>query len=228
MLRTYPIDAKHLFHQILLASKFYQDDLERLTRENATGEYDSRDYTIAGMFENPALYHHYVEVSRREQVDFSAYHTSLEKIERRWRELDFDARRDALLAQLGPEETQRRLLEEVTILVNAYCSKVNRIRNRLEEMTAKEYEEYQRDDELSDLETLTLRGSADLLLPLLPESEKKSVLQRDMAQADATLRRHGAEMFGPLLRMGSIQQLREARFEPRERWWWYLDELSAE
>ena len=228
MAEKYPVSERGIFHKILLVSKFYQDALERLAHEMATGRYQSNDFTIKELITNSAYYHHYVEVSRREQVDFSAYHTSLEKIERRWRELDFDARRDALLAQLGPEETQRRLLEEVTILVNAYCSKVNRIRNRLEEMTAKEYEEYQRDDELSDLETLTLRSSADLLLPLLPESEKKSVLQRDMAQADATLRRHGAEMFGPLLRMGSIQQLREARFEPRERWWWYLDELSAE
>jgi hypothetical protein len=78
------------------------------------------------------------------------------------------------------------------------------------------------------LETLWLRSSADLLLPLLAASEAKSALELDLAQADATLRRHGAEMFGPLLRMGSIQQQREARFESRERWWWYLDEITPD
>lgn len=228
MALKYPIVVEKIFHKILLVSKFYQDDLERLTQEIAVGQHQPRDFTVTGLFTNPAYYHHYVEISRREQVDFSAHNTSLEKIERRWAELGFDARRDALLAQLGPEETQQRLLEEIEILVRAYCSKVNRIRNRLEEMTAEEYEEYQRDDEFSDLETLTLRSSVDLLLSLLTEGEARSALERDLAQADDTLRRHGAEMFGPLLLMGSIQQQRAAEFQPRERWWWYLDEIGAE
>jgi hypothetical protein len=49
-----------------------------------------------------------------------------------------------------------------------------------------------------------------------------------MAQADAILRQYGSEMFGPLLRSGAIQRDREMRFEPREHWWWYLEELDAE
>lgn len=228
MSRTYPIDVKHLFHQILLAAKFYQDDLERLTREIAAGEYDTRDFTATGVFENPAYHRHYVGVSRRFHVDFSAYDTSLEKIEQRWRELDFDARRDALLAQLGPEETQRRLLEEITYLVRRYVGGVESMMTNLREMDAEEYEEYTQDEELYNLETLWLRDSAEILLPLLAKSEAKAALERDVTQADATLRRHGTEMLGPLLHMGSIQQLREARFEPQERWWWYLEELSSD
>lgn len=228
MALKYPIVVEKIFHKILLVSKFYQDDLERLTQEMAAGQHQPRDFTVTGLFTNPAYFHHYLEISRREQVDFSAHNTSLEKIERRWAELGFDARRDALLAQLGPEETQRRLLEEVIILVGGYGDGVRVLMKRLQRMNSEEYEEYALGEEFSDLETLTMRSSADLLLPLLAESEAKSVLVHDMAQADATLRRHGAEMFGPLLRMGSIQQLRAAEFQPRERWWWYLDQLDQD
>ena len=228
MAEKHPINKENIFHKILLVSKFYQDALKRLTQEMAVGQHRPDDFTIKELFSNPAYYHRYVEVSRREQVDFSAYSTSLEKIEQRWRELDFDARRDALLAQLGSEEAQRRLLEEVTILIKAYCSKVKAIRDTWQAMAAEEYEEFQRDDEMSDLETLTLRDSADLLLPLLSGSEEKSALAREMARADEILRQHGADLFGPLLRIGSIQQLREARFEPNERWWWYLDEIAQQ
>lgn len=228
MSEKHPLDAENIFHTILLVSKFYQDNLERLAQEMAVGKYQPRDFTVSGLFTNPAYYHHYIAISRREQVDFSAFGTSVERIEQRWRELDFDTRRDALLAQLGPEETQRRLLEEVTILVEAYCDGVRAMINDLQHMSAEEYEEYAQGEELSDLETLTLRSAIVVLLPLLAESEAKSALERSLAQADAVLRRYGCELFGPLLRMGSIQQLRAARFEPREHWWWYLDEINAE
>lgn len=227
MTRNQELDAKQIFHHILLTSKHYQVSLERLAQEMAAGRHDPRDLTMTGLFQQSVYYERYRHVSWKENIDFSAYDTSLERIERRWRELDFDARRDALLAQLGPEETQRRLLEEVTFLVKAYCSTVNVIHHTWDEMAAEEYEEFQQDDEFSDLETFTLRGSIHELLPLLVEGEAKSALERDLTQADATLRRYGAEIFGPLLRMGSIQQQREARFEPREHWWWYVDEISA-
>lgn len=89
MTQDYPFDAKMTFHLILLISKSYQDGLDRLTQEIATGEYDTRDLTISSLFNNSAEYYHYIEISKQEQADFSAYDTSLEKIERRWRELDF-------------------------------------------------------------------------------------------------------------------------------------------
>ncbi|MCX7683009.1 MAG: hypothetical protein N2508_13765 [Anaerolineae bacterium] len=223
-----PVNAENVFRKILLVSKFYQDALEQLTQEMASGQYRPNDFTIKWLFTSPAYYRHYIEISRREGVDFSAFGTSLERIEQRWRELDFDARRDALLARLGPQETQQRLLEELTILVEAYCSKVSVLHSMWQEMAPEEFEELQQDDELYDLETLTLRSSIAVLLPLLAASEAKSALERELAQADATLRRHGRQMFGPLLRMGSIQQLRAARFEPQEHWWWYLDEIDTE
>jgi hypothetical protein len=220
------MDQERLLQKTLLISEFYKDSISRLQREIENGCYTIRDFTIAGVYEFQMDSISYISLARANGIDYVAFDTSVAKIEQQL--ADFTARRDALLAQLGPEETQRRLLEEVTILVKAYCSKVSVIHHFWEEMAAEEYEEFQQSDEFSDLETLWLRSSADLLLPLLAASEAKSALELDLAQADATLRRHGAEMFGPLLRMGSIQQQREARFESRERWWWYLDEITPD
>ncbi|MFZ2486867.1 MAG: hypothetical protein WAZ19_01995 [Anaerolineae bacterium] len=219
------MNTKVLFEKTLIVAKFYLDCIDRLEKEVKQGCYSIRDFTIAGIFEFQQTSIEYLDLARADDIDYAVFDTSVSKIEQRLSE--FTARRDALLAQLGPEETQRRLLEEVTFLVKAYCSTVNVIHHTWDEMAAEEYEEFQQDDEFSDLETFTLRGSIHELLPLLVEGEAKSALERDLTQADATLRRYGAEIFGPLLRMGSIQQQREARFEPREHWWWYVDEISA-
>lgn len=220
------MDSELLFHTTLLRMKAFLDSIDRLEKEIASGQYNPRDFTMAGVHEFRILAERYLDLARSNGIDYTVFDTSLSKMKQRLAE--FTARRDALLAQLGSGEAQRRLLEEVTILIKAYCSKVKAIRDTWQAMAAEEYEEFQRDDEMSDLETLTLRDSADLLLPLLSDSEEKSALAREMARADEILRQHGADLFGPLLRIGSIQQLREARFEPNERWWWYLDEIAQQ
>lgn len=218
------MNLEALYQKTQLVLTFYLDSIEHLEMEIESGHYSPRDFNIGGIFQYQLRSKEYFNLARANSIDFAAFDTSLDRMEQQLHE--FTTRRDALLAQLGPEETQRRLLEEITILVNAYCEKVKVIRETWTEMAVEEYEEFAQDDELSDLETLTLRSSVNVLLPLLAEGEAKAALEQDLAQADATLRRHGAEMFGPLLRIGSIQQLREARFEPKERWWWYLDEIA--
>jgi len=219
-------DARHVFHQILLASKFYLDALGRLAQEIATGTYQLRDFTITSLLSNPIYYQLFLDAAQSRNLDFSPYDTSIAKIERRWAELNFDARRAELLAQLPPGEFEHRLFEEVAFQARAYATKVSVIRGMWQQMATEEYEEFQQDDELADLEVFTLRDTVDLLLPMLPASEEKAELQEELAAADELLRREGALFFGPLLRMGSIQQMREAQFEPRERWWWYLDEIG--
>jgi hypothetical protein len=220
------MQARHILHRILLVAKHYQDALESLTREIATGRYALRDMTMSTLFSSPADYRHFLDAARANALDFSPYDTSVEKIERRWAELNFDARRAGLLAQLPPGEFERRLLEEVAFQARAYCNSVRVIREASRKMTAEEYEEFQQGDELSDLETFTLRDTVELLLSLLPATEEKQSLQEAIAAADELLQSEGVQFFGPLLHMGSIQQMRAARFEPRERWWWYLDELE--
>ncbi len=221
------MDTKRTLHLLLLAAKFYQDSLDELAQQIATGEYQLRDFTITGLFSQPDRFHRYLNAARANALDFSPYDSSIEKIERRWAELNFDARRACLLAQLPPGEFERRLLEEVAFQARAYCNTVRVIRETSHKMTAEEYEEFQQGDELSDLETFSLRDTVELLLPVLPATEEKQQLQEAIAAADELLQSEGVHFFGPLLRMGSIQQQREARFEPRERWWWYLDELGS-
>lgn len=221
------MDTERTLHLLLLAAKFYQDSLDELAQQIATGEYQLRDLTITGLFSQPDRFHRYLDAARANALEFSPYDTSIEKIERRWAELDFDARRAGLLAQLPPGEFERRLLEEVAFQAKSYYEKVKNIRENWLEMTAEEFEEYQQDDEFFDLETFSLRDTVELLLPLLPATEEKHQLQEAIAAADELLQSEGVHFFGPLLRMGSIQQQREARFEPRERWWWYLDELGS-
>lgn len=215
-----------LFRATLFVMKPFLDSIDRLEKEIESEHHKPRDFTMSGVHEFRILAERYLDLARSNGIDYTAFDTSLSKMEQRLAE--FTARRNALLAQLAPAEISRRLLEEVTILIKAYCSKVKVIRDTWQAMAAEEYEEFQRDDEMSDLETLTLRDSADLLLPLLSDSEEKSALEREMAGADEILRQHDADLFGPLLRIGSIQQLREARFEPNERWWWYLDEIAPD
>jgi hypothetical protein len=220
------MDQERLLQKTLLISEFYKDSISRLQKEIENGCYTIRDFTIAGVYEFQMDSISYISLARANGIDYIAFDTSLSKMEQRLGE--FTARRDVLLAQLGPEKTQRRLLEEVTILVRRYVGGVEGMMTNLREMDADEYEEYTQDEELYNLETLWLRNSVGFLLPLLAVSEAKSALELDLAQADATLQRHGPDMFGPLVRMGSIQQLREARFEPKEHWWWYLDETAQQ
>lgn len=218
------MNLEALYQKTQLVLTFYLDSIEHLEMEIESGHYSPRDFNIGGIFQYQLRSKEYFNLARANSIDFAAFDTSLDRMEQQLHE--FTTRRDALLAQLGPEETQRRLLEEMEILVGGYADGVRSMIKMFQRMDPEEYKEFAQDDELSDLETLTMRSSVNVLLPLLPESEAKAALEQDLAQADATLRRHGAEMFGPLLRIGSIQQLREARFEPKERWWWYLDEIA--
>lgn len=199
--------------------------LEDLANEINSGYFNPRDLTLAESYAFHKELNRLIHLAEAEHMDFSP-HTTQDRVRSRLGYLD--KQRDELVAQLGPEETQRRLREEVPILVDAYCSKVRVIRKTWAEMTVEEFEEFQQDDKMSDLETLALRDSVSLLLPLLSESAEQSALVQDVAKADATLRFHGAQMFGPLLRNGSIQQLRAAQFQPNDRWWWYLDEIDGD
>lgn len=109
--------------------------------------------------------------------------------------------------------------------MSEYDSLVNVIFGCWEKYSAEEFEELQESDELYDLQTLMQRNAIDVLMPLLAKSKEKAVLEKKVAQTDATLRRYGVDILGPLFRMGTIQRVRATGFEPREKWWWYLDEM---
>ena len=219
------MSAEPFLWELANLTRAYLEHLDQLAQQIDSNQYNPRDLVVALSQASRLDLAQLIRVAEDEAMELWP-HTTWAKV--RFRANELSDRLTELLDQLSPEERQRRLLEEIAILLRAYSGKVNSISKRLNEMTPEEFEEYGQEDELSDLETFTLRDSLELVFPLLGDSDQKSALRHDLLAADAIMRRRGAEMFGPLLRMGSLQQLREARFEPKDQWWWYLDELKRE
>ena len=219
-------DPEQLFRSTLLNTIAFDNSLDELERLVESGQYKVSNWTVCGVYQFGIEARRHLVLARSSGVDFAAFDSSVSRGERRLNELV--RRRDALLAQLGPEGVNRCLLQELTLTVRGYRNKLSLMRRFRAEIGREEFDEYQRADLLSDLEAFWRRDRAHLVLPILPANRKKMALKRDLAETDEVLRQHGPDLFGPSLLDGRIQELRSASFVPRERWWWYLDEVQQQ
>ena len=133
-----------------------------------------------------------------------------------------------LLEQLGAQEVQRSLVEMLRFYVSAYRETVKGLERDYQSLSPKEFTEYQLDDQLMYAQCLADRDLIDLVLQQVPRQALGGEVIEKLEEADRILFERGRLYLQPLFEIGLIQRGREARFEPPERWWYYLDSLEKD